>query len=82
MGWWQIGLAALTGIVALLLVMLWLDTVRERPNYSTDQSIRVIGIAAIAIPIIVAIVLFTPLWVGIIVAAIILLTLATMAFAS
>ncbi len=82
MMWWQWVTAAVEAILLLLLVLLWYDTLRERPGWTIARASRAAAFAAIVVPVGFVVVLLLPLWVGLILVAIPALAVVTMALAS
>lgn len=80
MGWWRWVAASVEAVLLLVLVLLWFDTLRERPGASRGSRTALAG--AVLIPIGFVVVLLVPLWIGLILIAIPALAVATMALAS
>lgn len=79
-GWHWIA-ASVEAVLLIILVLLWYDSLRERPGWSIARATRRAALAAIIIPIGFVIVLFVPLWIGGILIAIPLLAIGAMALA-
>lgn len=82
MTWWHWAAAATAAILLLVLVLLWFDSLRERPGWSTARAARAAGIASLIIPVGFVVVLLVPLWLGLILVAVPALAVAAMALAS
>lgn len=79
-GWHWIA-ASVEAVLLIILVLLWYDSLRERPGWSIAKATRRAALAAIIIPIGFVIVLLVPLWIGGILIAIPLLAIGAMALA-
>jgi len=79
-GWHWIA-ASVEAVLLLILVLLWYDSLRERPGWSVAKATKRAVPASIIIPIGFLIVLFVPLWIGGILIAIPLLAIGAMALA-
>jgi len=82
MDWWHWVAAAVEAVLLLVLVLLWYDTLRERPGWSVSRATRAAGIGAVSVPVGFVVVLFVPLWLGLILIAVPALAVAAMALAS
>jgi hypothetical protein len=79
-GWHWIA-ASVEAVLLIILVLLWYDSLRERPGWTIARATRRAALAAIIIPIGFVLVLFVPLWLGGILIAIPLLAIGAMALA-
>ena len=79
--WHWVG-AAIEAVLLTILVLLWYDTLREDPKWTTAQAAKRAAIAAIVIPVGFVAVLILPLWVGAVLIAIPLIDIIVMAMAS
>ena len=61
---WHWAAAVIVAVLLIILVLLWYDSLRERPGWSTARATKHAGIAAIVIPIGFLAALFLPLWMG------------------
>ncbi len=82
MDWWQWAAATVEAVLLLILVLLWYDTLRERPGWTVRRATRAAAISAVGVPIGFVVVLLVPLWIGLILLAIPALAVAAMALAS
>lgn len=82
MMWWRWAAAAVEAVLLLVLVLLWYDTLRERPGWTIARATRAAALAAIGVPAGFVVVLLVPLWVGLILVAIPALAVVAMALAS
>jgi archaellum biogenesis protein FlaJ (TadC family) len=80
--WWRWVAAGVELVVLVLLVLLWFDSFRERPGWSTARAARSAALSAVSIPIGVVAVIVLPVWGVALVIAVPLIALATMALAS
>ncbi|RIJ70113.1 hypothetical protein D1871_19890 [Nakamurella silvestris] len=74
--------AAIEAVLITVLLLLWLDTLRDRPGWTTAQANRRALPFAVAIPIGFVLVLLLPLWLGLILLAVPALAILAMAMAS
>ena len=79
-GWHWI-VASVAAVALSILVLLWYDTLRERPGWTIGRATRHAALAAIIIPIGFVLVLLVPLWAGGVLIAIPLLAIGAMALA-
>ena len=79
--WHWVG-APIEAVLLTILVLLWYDTLREDPKWTTAQAAKRAAIAAIVIPVGFVAVLILPLWVGGVLIAIPLIAIIVMAMAS
>lgn len=82
MQWWRWVAAAVEAVLLVILLLLWFDTLKEKPGWSVGRAARPPAIGAIAIPIGFLLVLLTPLWIGLILIAVPAIAVLTMALAS
>ncbi len=79
---WHWAAACIVGLLLLVLVLLWYDTLRDRPNLTIGQAtIRALP-SLVVVPIGFLLALFLPLWVGGVLIAIPLIVVLAMALAS
>ena len=79
---WHWAAAAITAVLLLILVLLWYDTLRERPGWSTARATKNAAVTAIVIPVGFTLALVLPLWVGGALIAVQLLAIGAMALAN
>ena len=79
---WTWVVAAAMALLLLVLVLLRYDTYRDRPGWSLGQATRRALLLAPIIPLGVVVVLFVPLWLGIVLLAVPALIVLVMAMAS
>jgi hypothetical protein len=79
--WHWVG-AAIEAVLLTILVLLWYDTLREDPKWTSAQAAKRAAIAAIVIPVGFLALLILPLWVGGVLIAIPLIAIIVMAMAS
>lgn len=79
-GWHWIA-ASVLALLLLVLVLLWYDTLRDRPGWSTARATKNAGLSAIIIPVGFAAALLLPLWVGGVLIVIGLVIIGVMALA-
>lgn len=79
---WHWAAASIVAIVLFVLVLLWYDILRERPNLSTGQAtVRALpSLLVVAIGFLLA--LFLPLWAGGVLIMLPLIVLLVMAMAN
>ncbi len=82
MAWWRWVAAGVEALLLLTIVLLWYDSLRERTGWTLRRASRTAAISAIGIPIGFVIVLFVPLWLGLILIAVPALVIGAMALAS
>ena len=80
-GWHWAG-AAIAAVLLIILVLLWYDTLRERPGWSTAQATRRALPSLIVVPIGFALALLLPLWVAGLLILVPLIVLGVMALAN
>ncbi|WP_395729129.1 hypothetical protein [Nakamurella sp.] len=61
---WHWAAAVLAALLLSVLVLLWYDTLRERPGWTLSMATKRALLAAPAIPVGFAAALLLPLWVG------------------
>ncbi len=79
---WHWAAACIVAVLLLILVLLWYDTLRERPNLTTGQATKRALPSLIVVPIGFLLALFLPLWVGGVLIVVPLMALLAMALAS
>ena len=79
-GWHWI-VASVAAVALTILVLLWYDTLRERPQLTTGQATLRALPSLIVVPIGFLLALFLPLWMGGVLIAVPLLVLLAMALA-
>jgi hypothetical protein len=79
-GWHWIA-ASVVAVLLLVLVLLWYDTLRDRPGWSTARASRSAGLSALVIPVGFVAALLLPLWVGGVLVVIGLVIIGVMALA-
>jgi hypothetical protein len=80
--WWRWIAAGVELVLLVLLVLLWFDSLRERPGWSIARAARAAALSAVSIPIGVVAVIVLPVWGVALVIAVPAIALATMALAS
>lgn len=78
---WHWAAAALAALLLLVLVLLWYDSLRDRPGWSLGQATMRAALAAPVVPVGFLAALFLPLWVGGILIAVPLVAIVVMALA-
>ena len=79
-GWhWIVASAA--AVALTILVLLWYDTLRERPGWSIARATKRAGLTAIVIPVGFLAAAVLPLWVGGILIVVPLIVVGVMALA-
>ena len=79
---WHWAAASVVALLLLVLVLLWYDTLRERPELTTGQAtVRALP-SLMVVPIGFLLVLFLPLWVGGVLGGVLLIVLLAMALAN
>ena len=79
-GWHWIA-ASVVALLLLILVLLWYDTLRDRPGWSMARATRNAALGAIVIPVGFVAALLLPLWVGGVLIVVPLVTIGVMALA-
>ncbi len=82
MEWWRWVAAAVEAVLLVILLLLWFDTLRDRPGWSTARAARPPAIGAVAVPAASALVLIVPLWLGLVLIALPAIAVIAMAVAS
>lgn len=82
MEWWRWVAAVAEALLLGILLLLWYDTLRERPGWSWQQAARRPLIGAVSIPIGFLACLFLPWWLVLIILAIPACAVIAMALAS
>lgn len=82
MQWWRWVASAVEAVLLVILLLLWFDTLKEKPSWSIARAARPPAIGAIAVPIGFLLVLLMPLWIGLILIAIPAFAVLVMALAS
>lgn len=82
MQWWRWVGAAIAAVLLVILLLLWFDTLKERPGWTTARAARPPAIAAIGVPVGFLLVLLLPWWLGLILIAIPAVAIAVMLLAS
>jgi hypothetical protein len=78
---WHWAAAGLVAVLLIILVLLWYDTLRERPGWTIRRATLRALPSVLTIPIGCALALFLPLWVGGVLIAVLLLIIGAMALA-
>ena len=78
---WHWAAAAIVAVLLLVLVLLWYDTLRDRPGWSTARATKHAGLAALVIPVGFVAALFLPLWMGGVLIVVPLVIIGVMALA-
>jgi len=79
-GWHWIA-ASIVAVLLIILVLLWYDTLRDRPGWVTARATKHALVAALIIPIGFVAALLLPLWMGGVLIAIPLVIIGVMALA-
>jgi hypothetical protein len=79
-GWHWI-VASIAAVALTILVLLWYDTLRERPGWNLARATKRAALAAIVIPVGFLAAAVLPLWVGGIVIVVPLIVVGVMALA-
>lgn len=79
-GWHWVA-ASVVAVLLLILVLLWYDTLRDRPGWSTARATKNAAIGALVIPVGFAAALLLPLWMGGVLIVIPLVIIGVMALA-
>ncbi len=82
MAWWQWATAALEAILLTVLTLLWYDSLRERRGWRLAKHKKLLIAPACAVPAGFLIVLFSPLWLALILLALPAMAIVVMAMAS
>lgn len=82
MTWVNWTAAGIEAVLIAILLLLWLDTLRDRPGWTTARANRRALPFAVAIPVGFVLVLLLPLWLGLIFLALPALAILAMAMAS
>lgn len=82
MQWWRWVAAAVEAGLLVILLLLWFDTLKEKPGWTTSRAARPPAIGAIAVPIGFLLVLLLPWWLGMVLIAIPAVAVTVMALAS
>lgn len=82
MAWWHYLTASIEAVLLAVLVLLWYDSLRERPGWTLRRASMAALRASIAVPIGFLVVLVMPLWAALILIAIPALAVITMALVS
>lgn len=82
MAWWHWVAGAVWAVLLAILVLLWFDTLRERPSWPLRRAVRAATLAAITVPVGFVVILFVPLWVALVMLAVPALAVIAMALAS
>ena len=82
MGWWHWAAAGVAALMILVLVLLRMDTARERRGSARPGAWRAHLAGMLAVPVTFAVVLFSPLWLALVIIAVPALAIAVMALAS
>jgi hypothetical protein len=78
---WHWAAAAVAGLLLGVLVLLWYDSLRDRPGWTLAMATKRALLAALIIPVGFAAALLLPLWVGGILIVVPLVTILVMALA-
>jgi len=79
-GWHWI-VASVAAVALTILVLLWYDTLRERPGWSIARATKRAAPAAVVIPVGFVAAAFLPLWVGGVLIVVPLIIVGVMALA-
>lgn len=82
MQWWRWVAAGVEAVLLLVLLLLWFDTLRERPGWTVARAARLPAIGALSIPIGFLLVLLLPWWAGLVLIGVPAIAVAAMALAS
>ncbi|GAA1995871.1 hypothetical protein JL107_07470 [Nakamurella flavida] len=82
MDWWHWVAAGVAALMVLVLVLLRMDTARERRGSALPGAWRAHAVGVLAVPVVFAVVLFSPLWLALVIIAVPALAIAVMALAS
>lgn len=82
MQWWRWVAAGVEAALLLVLLLLWFDSLRERPGWTVARAARPPALAALAIPIGFLLVLVLPWWAGVILIGLPAIAVMAMALAS
>ena len=78
---WHWTAAAILAVLLLVLLLLWYDTLRDRPGWTTARATKHALVGSLVIPVGFVAVLFLPLWMGGVLIAIPLVIIGVMALA-
>jgi hypothetical protein len=76
---WHWAAAAIVAVLLIILVLLWYDSLRERPGWTTARATKRALVGSIVIPVGFVVALLLPLWVGGALAATLLIAVGAMA---
>lgn len=82
MQWWRWVAAGVEAVLLVVLLLLWFDTLRERPGWTVARAARPPAIGALSIPIGFLLVLLLPWWAGLVLIGVPAIAVAAMALAS
>lgn len=82
MEWWRWVAAGVEAVLLIVLLLLWFDTLRDRPGWSVRRAARPPAIGAIAIPLGIVAILLLPWWVGLVLIVVPAIAVTAMALAS
>ena len=78
---WHWAAASIVAVLLIILVLLWYDSLRDRPGWSTARATKHALIGAIVIPVGFVAALLLPLWMGGVLIAVPLVVIGVMALA-
>jgi hypothetical protein len=78
---WHWAAAAIVAILLGVLVLLWYDSLRDRPGWTIARATKRAAVGAIVIPVGFVAALLLPLWVGGVLIAVPLVAIGVMALA-
>ncbi len=78
---WHWAAASISAVLLLVLVLLWYDSLRDRPGWTIAMATRRAALAAIVVPIGFAAALVLPLWIGGVLILVPLVVIGVMALA-
>jgi hypothetical protein len=76
---WHWAAAAIVAVLLTIMVLLWYDSLRERPGWTTARATKRALVGAIVIPVGFLLALLLPIWVGGALSVILLIALGAMA---
>ncbi|MDQ6659259.1 MAG: hypothetical protein M3Z00_13740 [Actinomycetota bacterium] len=82
MQWWRWLAATVEAALLVVLLLLWFDTLREKPGWTIAKAAQRPAIGSVIVPIGFGLVLLLPLWIGLVLIAIPAIAVGAMALAS
>ncbi len=82
MRWWQWAAATVEGVLLLVLLLLWFDSLRDRAGWTNSRAAARAASGAVVVPAGFIAVLLVPLWLGLILIAVPAIAVGVMAMAS